>query len=200
MTNTSSHTKKFERLMEELALGSEDAVWELAETYTPHILRAVRAALPAVIRPKLDSQDFAQAVWASLLLKRTYLSRVETPQQLIGLLAATARHKVLDAYRHYTSYQSRDVRREESLAAAVVKDGEESALERGLIVRDPTPSQVAMLRERWAAAVERRSPRDQEIIALRIKGLTYESISSSVGVSFNTVRRVISRTIEQLSG
>ena len=112
MSEVSVPVGEFEQLMADLASGSEDAAWRITEVYTPHILRAVRASLPRAIRPKLDSQDFAQIVWASLLLKRSYLAHVKTPQQLICLLATVAHNKVVDAFRHYMTYQARDLRRE----------------------------------------------------------------------------------------
>jgi RNA polymerase sigma factor (sigma-70 family) len=197
MSNLSQPTE-FERLMAELALGSEDAAWQLAETYTPHILRAVRASLPSVMRTKLDSQDFAQSVWASLLLKRTYLSRMKTPQQLIGLLVAAARYKVVDAYLHFGT-QARDVRREQPLSAVRQGDSRATVAERGLTVRDPSPSQTASLRERWSILISQCSARDRQIVVLRIKGNTYQEISNRLGISSATVRRVVDRIIRQLS-
>ncbi len=185
--------------MADLAAGSEDAAWKLAEVYTPHILRVVRASLPTLIRPKLDSQDFAQAVWASLLVKRTYLAQVQTQQQLIALLAATARHKVLDAYRHYAGTQGCDVRREKPLRFVASGRRGSPTAERGLVVRDPSPSQTASLRERWTMIIGRCSPRDQQILALRIKGNSYAEIGQVLGIGGTTARRIVDRIIHQLS-
>jgi len=198
MPEVAPEVDEFQQLMAELATGSEDAAWRIAEVYTPHILKAVRAALPAIIRPKLDSQDFAQAVWASLLMKRTYLARVTTHQQLVGLLAAAARHKVIDAYRHYTATAAYNVRSEESIDTREPSSRRGGASGRGLLGRDPSPSQMASLREQWRLTVERSSLRDRQILALRMKGQTYGQISQTLGVSVATVRRVLDRLIDEL--
>src|SRR5688572_28901882 len=47
---------EFERLIQEVSSGSEDAIWKLVETYTPFIIRSVRSTLPSRLRPRLDSQ------------------------------------------------------------------------------------------------------------------------------------------------
>jgi RNA polymerase sigma factor (sigma-70 family) len=187
--------------MAELAAGSEEAAWRIAEDYTPHILKAVRASLPAAIRPKFDSQDFIQIVWTSLLLKRTYLARLENPQQLIGILAAAARHKVIDAYRRYTTTEARNIRLERSLdsPSGEKREGRNKRAEASdLALRDPTPSQIASLREQWQRLLDQSSARDRKILALRMKGLSYQAIGDQVGVSFNTVRRTLDRLIDQL--
>jgi RNA polymerase sigma factor (sigma-70 family) len=200
MPDVSLQKSEFEQLMADLASGSEDAAWRITELYTPHILRVVRASLPAIIRPKLDSQDFAQAVWASMLLKSEYLSHLETPEQLIALLAATARHKVIDAYRHYTLTQAYNVRTEQALEPAqpLSSGFRTTDRESGIASRDPTPSQTAMLREQWRLTIENCSPRDKEILAMRMRGETYDAISEKLGMSVATVRRVLDRVISDL--
>src|SRR5262249_2841714 len=77
---------KFDQLMANVAAGSEEAIWELLETYTPFVIRAARLSLPPTVRQKLDSQDIAQTLWASLLLGRTNLAKLESPDRLIAFL------------------------------------------------------------------------------------------------------------------
>lgn len=200
MLEANSQQQQFETLMSQLATGSEEAAWQIAETYTPHILRAVRAKLPAAIRPKLDSQDFAQIVWASLLLKRSSLSRVKTPAQLVALLASVAHHKVIDAYRHYTTSRIRDLRRETPLGPLVETTDQDPRIpaNRAMLDRGPTPSQMAGVRERWQSVSDRLSQRDREILRLRMKGLSYIEVAEKTGTSNATVRRVLAHVIELL--
>ena len=201
---------EFERLMQDLATGSEDAAWIIAETYTPHILRAVRRALPDKMRSKLDSQDFAQIVWASLLLKRTYLKHVKSPDQLIDLLAKVAQYKVIDAFRRYVVCQARDLRRESPLddyvgpqsAARPGRGGagevNREVADRGLTDRSMSPSQIVSTRERWQLLVASLSHRDREILNLRIAGQTYQQIASALSISGDTAKRVVDRIILQV--
>lgn len=186
--------------MAELASGSEEAAWKIAEVYTPHILRVVRASLPAAIRPKLDSQDFAQIVWTSLLLKRSYLSRVKTSEQLIRLLATVAQHKVIDAFRHYTTYKARDLSREVPMEQAMRPRLAHATaqFDGGVLDRSPSPSQFAAVREKWQTLSDSLSARDRAILRWRYKGCTYAEIAEKLGVSCATVRRVLDRIIEQL--
>ena len=192
---------EFDRLMTDVASGSEDAIWELAETYTPYIIRAVRASLPPKVRQKLDSQDFAQTLWASILLNGTDLTRLKTPEQLIGFLAAAARHKVIDATRRYLKSQKYDVAREQSLVEISAGSGDSSkgTLPSALCTRDPTPSQFASLREQWGQILRAASERDREILRLRLQGRTFETIAAQLEINQATARRAIQRLIEQLS-
>lgn len=187
---------EFDQLMADVAAGSEDAVWQLAETYTPYIIRAVRLSLSPRLRQKLDSQDFAQTLWASILLKRTDLTRLKTPEQLIAYLARATQNKVIDKMRHFKT-QKHSIDREvslddHSLGAGVKRSG-------ALYSRDPTPSTSASLRERWNEILSNASERDRQILRLRLQGCTFNVVSSKLQVNEGTARRAIQRLIEQLS-
>lgn len=189
MKKNSAHQEEFKQLMTELAEGSEEAAWQIAKVYTPHILRAVRVSLPNSIRSKLDSQDFAQIIWTSLLLKRDNLAGVQSPQELINLLVRIAHNKVVDAYRHYSVYQARDHKRESPIDGIV---------DHGLVDRELTPSQAAGTREKWQSLLERLSSRDTTILKLRMDGKTYTEIAGAAGVGITTVREVLNKIVSQL--
>jgi len=192
---------EFEELMAGVAAGQEGAIWELAETYTPYIIRAVRASLPPTVRRRLDSQDFAQILWASLLIKRTDLTRLETPEQLIAFLAKAARNKVIDATRRYLKTQKYDMTREQSLADVMTRQqgSPKEIPSDSLCTQDPTPSEYASLRERWNKILADASARDRQILQLRLEGKTFHAISEKLQINQATARRAIYRLIEQLS-
>lgn len=192
----------FEQLMTEVALGSEDAVWELAETYTPYILRVLRMGLTSQVRRRVDSQDLAQMLWASLLLRRTELVRMKSPQELIAFLCRSAKNLTLDARRRYLETQKYNMDRERSLEPFTSDDErpEEPTIEnRALFSRDPSPSQHASVRERWNRILEQSSDRDRRILQLRLEGLTFEDISGQLQINQGTARRAIERLIYLLS-
>jgi RNA polymerase sigma factor (sigma-70 family) len=191
---------EFDRLMAEVAAGSEDAVWQLAETYTPYIIRAVRSSLPRTLRAKLDSQDFAQSLWASLLLRRADLTRLETPGQLIAYLAQATRNKVVDKTRHFHT-QKNDIGREERLPDHLIslKQAPVRVQRSALYARDLSPSTSANLRERWNQILSTLSDRDRKIFQLRLEGRTFDEISQKLEINQATARRAIQRLIEQLS-
>src|SRR5688572_4428906 len=102
---------EFEALMEQAAAGSEDAIWKLAETYTPYVIRSVRVLMSDKLRARFDSQDVAQALWASLLLGESELFSIKSPEALIAFLTRVAKNKVIDQTRQHHA-QRRDVSRE----------------------------------------------------------------------------------------
>jgi RNA polymerase sigma factor (sigma-70 family) len=198
-TDDSQPQREFERLILDLAAGSEQAAWRIAEIYTPHILRVVRSSLPDVVRRRMDSIDFAQIIWASILQRRSYLSAVKSPDHLIALLSTIARRKVTDAFRHNT-YQVRDVRRESKLDTGdleyqAARGGSEKHSIRD---RNLTPSQVVGLHEKWTRVVNSLSQRDRTIVRLRIQGCKFPEIAEKVGVCESTAKRVMDRVLEQL--
>jgi RNA polymerase sigma factor (sigma-70 family) len=200
--STLAHTLEFDELMSGVAAGSDEAVWQLAETYTPYIIRAVRASLPPSVRVKLDSQDFAQTLWASLLLGGTDLTRMKTPEQLIGFLARAAKNKVTDATRHYLQAQKRDMSREQRLNEIEwhERNRQTAAGDREIPkTRDPTPSEFASVRERWSQILSSASERDRQIVQLRLERHTFEAISSQLKIDQETARRAIQRLIKKLS-
>jgi RNA polymerase sigma factor (sigma-70 family) len=196
-----SRVAEFEQLMANVSAGSEEAIWQLAETYTPYILRAVRASLPTKVRSKLDSQDLAQTLWASILLKRTDLTRMKTPEQLIAFLARSARNRVVDVTRRYMGAQKYDVHREQTLdeGQPASPTARYAAPERAFATRDPSPSQFASLRERWNQILLTCTPREREILQLRLQGATFDDISSKLNINQATARRAIQRLIDRLA-
>jgi RNA polymerase sigma factor (sigma-70 family) len=196
-----AHVAGFEELMADVSAGSEEAIWQLAETYTPYILRAVRSSLPTKVRRKFDSQDFAQTLWASILLNRTDLTRLKTPEQLIAFLAKAARNKVIDASRRYLRTQKYDVSREQGLTepSFAQRNAPRRTPADTLYTQDPTPSQFASVRERWTRIVAAASDRDRRILQMRFDGNSFDRISAKLEINQATARRAIQRLVEQLS-
>jgi RNA polymerase sigma factor (sigma-70 family) len=188
---------KFDQLMAEVATGSDEAVWQLAETYTPYILRAVRHNLSPRLRQKLDSQDFAQTLWASLLLRPTELTRLKNPEQLIAYLVRATKNKVCEKARRYTT-QKCDMRRETSLDHDPGPGGK-TFRDRALYSKEPSPSIAASVRERWHQILSDASERDREIIRMRREGDTFETISRKLHIDERTARRAMHRLLQQFT-
>ena len=192
-------TTQFEHLIDEVAAGSEAAVWQLAETYTPYIIRAVRLSLPPKLRQKFDSQDIAQTLWASILLGGTDLHRLKSPENLIAFLARAAKNKVIDETRRFHT-QKYNVAREEPLDSSLAAAHRRVNYQPGpLHSREPTPSKQISVRERWDRLVANASERDRQILKMRIAGRSFDDISVQVHVSSMTARRAIERLVTQLS-
>src|SRR5688572_1638729 len=193
-----SHISEFDRLMGEVASGSQEALCELTETYTPYIVRAVRLSLPNKLRHKVDSQDIAQILWASLLLGETDLGQWKTPENLIAFLARAAKNKVIDQTRRLNT-QKYNVRREQSLDSFSPNSADPRANVRPLYAGDPTPSKLVSVSERWERIVQSASERDKQILRMKLQGLNFDQISFEVRVSAMTARRAIERMVGQLT-
>ena len=188
---------EFEQLMEHVVAGSEEAVWTLVQTYTPYIIRSVRLSLSSKLRPKLDSQDIAQALWLSLLLGDNDLSRMESPEALVAFLSRAAKNKVTSQARRHQSLK-RDISKEVPAASHDGPGGADESACAVLYSRDPTPSKLVAVRERWDHLVAKASERDRTILRMRVERHSFEEISGEVQVSQMTARRVIERLVDQL--
>ena len=198
-------TQSFEELMRQFREGSEEAATKIANDYSSHLLRAVRASLPKSIRSKVDSVDLVNTLWGALLVNPTRFAGIRDPAQLMALLAKAARNRVIEEHRKYTTCQARDIRREERLpdkAPALVK-GKDRKVSDGLATdsQQDTPSQIVASLEQLRVLVAKLSSRDRKILSCRAHGESYEEIASSVSdISPRTARRVVAKIVEQLLG
>jgi RNA polymerase sigma factor (sigma-70 family) len=181
---------EFELLISRAATGEQDAAWQLADAYTPHILRVVRRSLNPQLRQKLDSVDIAQTIWASILLCPSELTRFSTPEQLIAFLSRATRNRVIDKARHFGTRKC-DVSR----ALSIEEYGDNS--EGRIYSRDPTPSHMASLRERWQRLLESCTEQERQILALREGGVTFEEIGNKLSISRDRARRVVNQLATQ---
>jgi RNA polymerase sigma factor (sigma-70 family) len=183
---------EFTLLMTEVVAGSQEATMKLAEIYTPYIIRSVRRSFSPKLRQKLDSQDVAQTLWASLLLRRSELQRLRTPEELIAFLAQATKNKVADKVRNLRT-QKRNFEREESLEPHFRDSTKNRFTNISLRSREPSPSTHASIRERWTRVIAQASERDRKIIELRMRDHTFEDIAEVLKIHEQTVRRAVQR-------
>lgn len=189
MAASDSHCddQDFPALMERVRQGSDDAIRELVDIYGPHIERAVRRTLNRQMRPKIDSVDFTQAVWASFFANRAAIAAFDQPEALIGFLVKIARNKVVDEFRRLFNTKKHNLNRERSLHGS-------AALEAGFVAaRTPTPSQVAVGNELQERLLAGQPPHYQQILNYRQQGMTQEEIAERMQLSVRTVQRVMQR-------
>lgn len=175
----------FAELMQRVCAGSDEAARELVDRYGQHILRVVRRGLNRQLRAKFDSVDFVQAVWMSFFEDRSQLEGFEQPEQLAAYLGTLARNKVVQEFRRRLQTHKYNVSREHPLdepRGAEVPPG-----------KQPTPSQVAIVKESWDRMMEGQPSHYREIIRLRSEGATFREIAEIVQVNEKTCRRLIER-------
>lgn len=177
---------RFQSLMEQIAGGSEAAVERLLGLYGDHLYRAVRRRLNRALRPKFDTSDFVQAVWASFFCNPGQLARFGHSSEFVAYLTRMANNKVIDECRHRLQTQKANVNCERSISG-------DASQEVAVPGREPSPSQVAIVHEEWERMKGEVPSRYQQILSLRAAGETLEEIALRLGVNEKTVRRVLSR-------
>lgn len=170
--------------LESVLAGSEQAMARLVAFYEPHIRRVIRRRMPRQMRPKFDSADFIQMVWASTFRDRQRFEKMAGHSDLVRYLTALARNKLVQEFRKRLRTQAYNVQRERSL------DGDEPA---GALQPAPTPSQRAMAREQLQQIMERLPDRERRIVWLRMQGATYVEIAERLQLHERTVRKIVHR-------
>jgi RNA polymerase sigma-70 factor (ECF subfamily) len=182
----SDKNSEFREIVERVCAGSEDAAWELIETYGPHIQRVVRRKLNQRLRSKFDSLDFVQMVWASFFTEREKLANFTEPTDLIKYLATMAQRKLIQESRRRLQGQKHNVGRERALIAG-------SEDESTYVRKSNTPSQIVMAKDRLEAMMREQSERDRQVVELRMQGLTFVEIGEKLGIHERTAREVIEK-------
>ncbi len=182
-TDSGSDSKRFASLLEEMRGGSDNAAWQLLETYGPHIRAVVRRYLDGRLRALYDSDDFVQSVWASLFRGGDRLEQVSRPEMFI---VALARNKIVDELRKRRYTLKHDIGREVSI---------QEVAESQLTAPDPRPSEWATAKERWQTMMAAETELNQRIVRLRIAGYTYDEIAGELEISERTARRTIRRIL-----
>jgi RNA polymerase sigma factor (sigma-70 family) len=175
--------QRFAELMAGVQAGAEEAARELVETHQNLLLWLVRKQLPGVLRRAFDSQDFVQVAWNSVFRHRSRLGRFERAEEFTAFLAAVVNHKVGMEVRRRLLLQKHNVNRERQLDS----HGAVSA------ANDPTPSQVAIARERWSRLLESLPTHYRKMMYMRYLGHSTREIAQEMGMDEGSVRRIVRR-------
>lgn len=176
---------KFARLMGRVCTGSQAAAQELVGTYGAHVLRIVRRKLNQSLRPKFDSADFVQAVWASFFALPLDHYQFNDADSLVAFLMGLARNKVVEAVRQRLQTQKYNVNREQPLADRCGHAAHD------LVGREPTPAEIAIAREEWEHLLKAQPEHYQQILVALRDGDTQQEVARQLGVNERTIRRVI---------
>lgn len=179
-------TERFRELLDQMKAGSNEAAWELVRLYGPHVRSVVRRKMGASLRRSHDTEDFVQAAWASLVRAMPRLQNVDEPKRFVALLATIACRRLAN-----------EVRRKKPIDPELVQPADEEVetlpnTQKGSVA---TPSQIAIAREEWQSLICDLDPAHQEVIDLRLQGMTYNEIAVKTGLHERTARRIIERAI-----
>ena len=178
---------EFQALMERVRAGCPDAARKVHDLYSIHIRRVIRRQLHQRLRTQFDSIDFLQDIWLSFF--QSPLEKYTFPDQdsLIGFLASLAQHKVADECRRRLEYQKYNLNAEQSLEG----DGRKAAVDPPQ--RAPTPSQVAMAKERWEGMVDGQPDPYRLMLQMLRQGHTHLEIAEKTGLHPKMIQRLLQK-------
>lgn len=181
----------FQDLIRRVRAGDEQAAAELVRLYEPAIRRVVRIRLRDTrLRRLLDTIDICQSVFLNFFV-RTAAGQfdLETPEQLLKLLATMARHNLANEALKQQAAR-RDHRR---LAEAGAGAGEPAS-------SGPSPSEYVMAQELLQETRRRLSPEDRRLLELRELGREWGEIAVSVGGRPEALRKRLARAVDRVAG
>ena len=181
----------FGELLRLVRAGDADAAAELVRRYEPEIRRTIRVRLTDPrLRRTVDSMDICQSVLGNFFVRASLGEfELERPADLIALLVAMVRNKVVDQARR-TQARKRD-RRRVDLAG-------DSVLDR-VADRAASPDCVAADRD-LLAEVRRRLADDERYLAeQRAAGREWRDLADELGTAADALRKKLSRALDRVA-
>jgi RNA polymerase sigma-70 factor (ECF subfamily) len=179
----------FEEFVRRVRSGDPEAAAELVRKYEPAIRRAVRVHLEAAgLRRLLDSQDICQSVLGSFFF-RTALGQYDLarPEQLLGLLTAIARNKLIDHARRHAHERYDHAHR-------TITPSDEAQPDTSF-----SPSQVATFNELFQKFRERLTPEERYLAEQRAAGRQWSELAAETGGEPEAMRKQLARAIERVA-
>ena len=186
-----SARESFEVMIRRVRQGDEQAARDLIREYEAdlRVIARVRLTDPK-LRRALDSMDICQSIMGNFFVRATSGQfELETPEQLMKLLATMVRNKVTDHAR-YARRDRRDIRR---VAAA-------STNELDVAGTDASPSQHVANRELLQLAQERMTDEMRHVAYQRSMEIGWKEIAEETGASPEAVRKRFERAMNQIVG
>jgi RNA polymerase sigma factor (sigma-70 family) len=176
----------FRDLIRQVRAGDAQAAAELVRQYEPAIRTVVRRRLhDPSLRRLLDSLDVCQSVLASFFVRAAAGQyELDTPEQLLKLLAAMARNKLVNQVQRQQAARRQPPRR--SLDDLDVRE---------VIDPSPGPSRLVAHRELLHEFRRRLSDEERYLADQRALGLSWAAIAAQVGGSADALRMQLSRAI-----
>jgi RNA polymerase sigma-70 factor (ECF subfamily) len=182
--------EQFRALLAEVRSGNDEAAAVLVREFEPAIRRYIRVRLTDPrLRRLLDTMDICQSVLANFFVRAaTGQFDIDQPEQLLRLLSAMARNRLLNHVRDEQA-ECRDNRR--------VQPGSDDALQ---AVADETaaPSEVAADKELLEEVRRRLSPEEHALLEQRAAGKNWAEVAAAAGANPDAVRKQLVRALSRI--
>jgi RNA polymerase sigma-70 factor (ECF subfamily) len=182
-----SADSSFTRLMEQLRAGDADAARRIFETYAHRLIGLARSRMDGMLQQKEGAEDIVQSALASFFLRHAARPfDLANWDNLWALLTVITLRKCNHHIEYYRA-ACRNVRRE----AMSQSETEDSTASWMAIAREPSPDEVASLRDILGELLRDLPERDRRIVTLALEDHSVPEISRLVGRSEYLVRKVI---------
>lgn len=181
-------SEHLDRLVERLSGGELSAADGLYAELAPYLRLIVRRNLPRRLRPKFDSIDVVQSVWADFIdgLNQGRW-QFDGAAQLRAFLLKSTRNRLIDRVRQFR----RAVEHERPLNSAAAADQ--------WTCREPRPSQHAQANDLWKRLLAACPPEHRELLQMKGQGAPLAAIAHRTGLHVDSVRRVLRQLARQAS-
>lgn len=167
-------------LIGKLSSGDDAAAEEVFRAYEPYLRMVVRRMLPSNLRPKFDSIDVVQSVWADVITGfRKAGWQFSDAAHLKAFLVRATRNRFIDRVR-----QNR---------MAVEKNqplGPEQ-LESAATTAEPDPGDVLEADELWEKMLTLCAANHRPILELKRQGSSLAEIAAKTGFHESSIRRIL---------
>jgi RNA polymerase sigma-70 factor (ECF subfamily) len=188
-----------EQLIGQARAGDGAALGQLFALYRRYLGLLARVQIGRRLQGKADPSDLVQETF--LKAHRNFAQfRGSHEGELVAWLRQILATTLANLVRHFLGRQRRDARLEQELAADL--DQSSRILDRGLVAREGSPSDLAARREqavRLADALEMLPANYREVLVLRhLDGLTFPEAARQMGRSLGSVEKLWIRALAQL--
>ena len=181
---------EFADLMRQVRAGDAEAAAKLIQHYDAElrIIARVRLNDPG-LRRVMDSMDICQSVLANFFVRVSHGQfELDSPEQLLKLLASMIRNKVTDHARRQKA-DRRDFRRTSGA----------DAYEVDVAGSQETPSQIMSAKELAQACHERFTSDERDLIEQRKLGRGWDELGQEFGLSPDALRKKVTRAVDRVA-
>ena len=169
-----------DRLLEKLNEGDAAAAGEMFQTFEPYLRMVIRRQISAKLRPKFDSTDIVQSVWADVVegLRQSRWT-FENMNQLRAFLVKMTRNRFVDRLRQHRRALEHEWAMAPNDVAMLAATG------------SPRVSENFYADELWHQMLDVCPPAHYQVLYLKRQGASLDEIASQTGLHKGSVRRIL---------
>ncbi len=201
MPSVTSNSGETGRLLQQAALGDQEAWRLLLERHRSRLRRMIALRMDQRLQGRFDASDVIQDVYQEAWLRLPqYLDQAPAPFFL--WLRYLTGQRLVELHRRHVGARKRDAGREVSLDHGALPQSSCAALADQLLGRGPGPSEAAVraeLKVRLEEALSTLSPLDREVLALRhFEHLSNVEAAQTLGLETSAASKRYLRALRRL--